>query len=461
MNKRFKIFASVLLVMFMICAVSSLAALASPYDDDMQEITYNQSETAKPDWYPEDINAWTWSAISPDAPRVTDDADILEPYEERDLENKIRAFREKYQTDVVIYTDVTDYGLGHDIFAADIYDFMGYGVGPEHDGFCLFIDMDPQNRGGWCCVTGAPRELYDYENANALDDVLYDYLGRADYYYGIDDWIDNLGTLLEKGVPFAPVWYKSLSESKTRTHDPNVTRVYDTAGELTAEETALLKEKAAKISEKYGVDVVIHVTEDLSGFSESRYVRDFYSMNGYGKGDTYDGVLLCIVTSEGSSSTTPFGKLADKFTERNISRLEDRSSYKLSFGSAYTSANRWLSDLEKTLRTGHTPRTTGAWIGSGLFSTFVGVITGAVGTGSAKSKMKTVRRAYSAGDHLLDTSLNVTRSGDEYLRSDVTRVYSPRSSDSGRSGGSSGGSSHSSSYSGSSGSSHSGSGRHF
>ncbi|MBR3561904.1 MAG: hypothetical protein IKN81_10350 [Oscillospiraceae bacterium] len=61
---------------------------------------------------------------------------------------------------IVIYTDVTDYDLGKDICAADFYDFNGYGYGGEHEGICLFIDMDAYDRGWWVCAPAecrAPR----------------------------------------------------------------------------------------------------------------------------------------------------------------------------------------------------------------------------------------------------------------------------------------------------------------
>lgn len=452
------------LILALLIAASMLipaAALAyDAYEWDDTDIAVVTEKPALPDWYPEDIDAWTWSEASPNAPRVIDNAGLFTETETASLESRIKDAKANSAIDIVIYTDYTDYGLGKDIFAADVYDFLGYGVGPEHDGFCLFIDMDPNDRGGWCCVTGAPREYYTYENANALDDVLYEYLGSAEYYEGVFDWIGNLETLMDKGIPFAPDWYR-IDDGGVRRRDPNVTRVYDSANLFTAEEEADLKRIISEISEKYGTDVVIHSITDRCGFSDYRYAGDFFRMNGYGKGDNYNGVLLLLEPNETDVYTATFGKQAADFTDRNISRLNDRTELKLYSGNYYKAAKSWLKDLEKTLRTGHTPRTTGSWISSGLVSTLIGALGGAIGTGSAKSKMKTVRRAYSAGDHLVNDSLAVTRTGDEFLRSEVSRVYSPVSSDSGRGGSSGGGSSHSSSYSGSSGTSHSGSGRSF
>lgn len=445
-----------LLVIAMLLPAAAFAEDLTEWTDDGED---GAASVDLPDWYPEDIDSWTWSAASPNAARVMDGADLFTETEEAELERRIKEVKATSAIDVVIYTDYTDYGFGKDVFAADVYDFMGFGVGPQHDGFCLFIDMDPADRGGWCCVTGAPRELYTYENANALDDVLYGYLGDGDYFEGVFDWIGNLETLMQKGVPFAPEWYRIEPEG-VRRRDPAVTRVYDSADLFTAEEEADLKRIIAGISEKYDTDVVIHSMTDDFGFSEYRYANDFFRMNGYGKGEGFDGVVLMFTPWEGTVSTAPFGAQAAAFNDRNISRLNERTENKLIGGTPYAAAKSWLKDLEKTLRTGHTPRTAGSWIGSGVISTLIGVISGAIGTGSAKRKMKTVRTAYSASDHLLRDSLSVTGENDEYLRSEVTRVYSPRSSDSGR-GGSSGGSSYSGGYSGHSGSSHSGSGRSF
>jgi uncharacterized membrane protein YgcG len=435
------------------------------YDEDA--VAYSEltglNEYDMPDWYPEDVNAWVFTPASPDAPRVVDDADLFTDDEERRLEERIAEIAPKYQADIVIFTDVSTHGLSHGVYAADFYDFNGYGYGPEHDGFCLMICMDPADRGGWCCVAGAPRALYTEQNANDLDDVLYEYLGNGQYFTGVYDWIGNIGTLLDKGIPFAPPWYPSRNEDFIRRNDPNKPRIVDDGGVLTAEQETALAEKAKRISEKYGLDVVIHTTGSTYGLSSSNYCRDFYYYNGYGFGDKYTGTQLTLLTDgSGYVNMLPEDTDSTKLTPTNIDRLIDGAQGPANSGDYYKAADRWLNYLERTLKTGRTPRTPFVWGMRSLIASFVSLIGSGIHMAGAKSSMKTVRTAYTAGEHLTRDSMGFESTRDEFIRSTVSKVYSPvsRESSSGSSG-HHGGSSYSGGYHGSSGSSHSGSGRKF
>lgn len=438
----------------------------SIYDEDDLTISDvgSLNDYDMPDWYPEDVNAWQFSPAGEDAPRVVDDAEIFTDSEEQRLAQKIAEIAPKYQADIVIFTDITTHGLARSVYAADFYDFNGYGYGEDHDGFCLFICMDPADRGGWCCVTGEPRALYTEQNANDLDDVLYDYLGRGQYFEGVYDWIGNIGTLLDKGIPFAPPWYPSKDDDYVRRNDPNAPRIADDSGVFTAEQLAALTEKAKRISEKYGLDVVIHTTSKTYGLSRSTYCRDFYNFNGYGLGENYTGVMLAMMT-DGSDyvNVLPEDTEHTKLTSLNIERLIEGVSGPAESGNYYKAADRFLNYLDKTLKTGRTPRTPEVWSIRGIVASVISFIGSALRMAGAKSSMKTVRTAYSAGEHLTRDSLNIDATRDEFIRSTVSRVYSPvsRESSSGGGGHSSGGSSYSGGYSGSSGSSHSGSGRNF
>ena len=436
------------------------------YDEEAVTISpvCTLEKSTMPYWYPDDVSTWTFSQAPDNAPRVVDDADIFTDDEEARLEARIAEIAPRYQADIVIFTDISTHGLSRAVYAADFYDFNGYGYGPEHDCFCLLLCMDPADRGGWCCVTGEPRRLYTEQNANDLDDVLYEYLGNGQYFTGVYDWIGNIGTLLDKGIPFAPPWYPSLSENYVRRNDPNAPRIADDSGVFTAEELAALTAKAKRISEKYGLDVVIHTTGSTYGLSRSTYCRDFYNYKGYGLGSDFKGVMLTLMT-DGSGYVNMLPENADttKLNSVNIDRLIEGAEGPAESGNYYKAANRWLNYLEKTLKTGRTPRTPAVW---GLRSVVASVIS-LIGSGahmtSAKRSMKTVRTAYTASEHLTRDSLGFNNAKDEFIRSTVSRVYSPvaRSSYSGGSSGHSGGSSHSGSYHGSSGSSHSGSGRKF
>lgn len=450
-------------------AIGAVAASDIAYDPDafytgaeIETVSFTCSGDSMPAWYPADVSAWTFTPAPADAPRVVDDADILTDEEEARIEQRIREVAPKYNTDIVIFTDVSTHGLERRVYAADFYDFGGYGYGDDHDGFCLFICMDPNSRGGWCCVTGdRSRDLYTEENANRLDDVLYPYLKRGEYFDGIYDWVGNIGGMLDKGIAFAPDWFPSINGEFVRRHDENAPRIADEANLIESENEAKLLEKVNEIKEKYGVDVVVLTTNTSYGLDEYDYLDAFYKYRGYGLGENYDGVILGIFEPEDDIRIKAYGSAAEKLSDRNIELLCDAAGSRASVSDYNGAANRWLDYLDTTLRTGRTPRIPFIWAIRSVISSVVGLIAGSARTSSAKRSMKTVRTAYSANDHLVGGSCRLQNTLDQFVNSDVTRVYSPVRVEHDRDSGSSGGSSYSGGYSGSSGSSHSGSGRDF
>ncbi|MCR5809262.1 MAG: TPM domain-containing protein [Clostridiales bacterium] len=592
-----------------------------PYIDATEYVPQDDDEL--PYWYPEDLSSWTFTPASPDAPRVVDDADILSDEEEAMLRAKIAEITADGSADVVIFTDNSTHGFDRSVYAADFYDFGGYGAGPDHTGFCLFICMDPNARGGWCCTTGRARNIYTEDIANRIDDELYPLLKQGRYYDGFIGWLNDIGDLIArgglqlpdwypesihdwefvpaaetaprvtddaglftpeeeasleamiksvsektgadivvftdssthafdtdayasdffkyngygkganregfclliskdpyfpgigrfvsqsyaplyseaaeyainsavkqelrtgssfaaaktwiecvdnmlcKGVPFPPEWYPSKYDQFTREHDASAPRVDDRDGIFTAEQVRKLTEKAAKISKKRGVDIVIHTTGKTYGYETGHYAEAYYKYNGYGYGNDYDGALLTLIDGGDFSYESFFGKANSKLSERNRRLLEEGITPLIVEGNYYEAANRWLSYLNTTLLTGHTPRTPGVWGLRGLLAGLVSLIASSVSSAKAKRSMVTVRSAYEANDHLVRDSFRLDALRDEYTHSTTTTVYSPVARESSSSGGSSsggsssGGSSYSGSYSGSSGTSHTGSGRDF
>ena len=425
-----------------------------------------EAKEAMPSWYPEDVDSWTFTPAAENAPRVVDDADVFTDEEEARLEAHIRELAPKFETDIVIFTDMSTHGLTVPVYAADFYDFSGYGYGDQHDGFCLFILMDPADRQGWCCVTGdRPRGLYTEDVANDIDDALYEYLGNGEYFEGVYDWITNIGTLLDKGIPFAPDWYPSDPASFRRFHDAEFPRVNDIAGVLTESEIAKLTEKAKAISEQCGLDIALLFTNTSSNMYRDDYCEAYYRYNGLGFGDSYDGILTTFFTGSGTVLVTTEGKGAEALTEEQLNSLISTVSFLSDSGSFNSAGTRWLNYLGRTLKTGRVPKTPGRWVFRGVVSAVVALIASSILTSSLKKKMETVKIARGASDYLVHDSLSIQNIEDEYINSDVTRVYKPLPKGGGgssRGGGSGGGrSSYSSSYRGSSGSSHSGSGRRF
>ncbi|MCR5277827.1 MAG: TPM domain-containing protein [Lachnospiraceae bacterium] len=415
---------------------------------------------AKPDWYPADPKNFTFFHDE-NAPRVVDDADIFTDAEEIAMEERITELRNELKKDIVVFTDKSSYGLDRSVYCADFYDFNGYGYGSEREGYCLFICMEEGNRGFWTCSTGTEsRSIHTERVANALDDVLYEYMKDAKYGEGALDWIENIGTLYHKGSPFAPDWYPERGTELKLHHDPNVLRVFQDYDILSDEELDELSDRVYAISSKYDTDILIYIAYCPAGLSRDEYIDTFYKYWGYGFGNDYRGVVLAIFPLEDYSQfdVYTYGASDEIFGNTGYTRLCDHLSDEFNDAHDYEGAVRFLKDLEHALKTGRVARTMGSWGGSLIWALVVGAFIGWIFVSSAASKMKPVHPEENANMYMLKDSVRIDRIADNYVGTTTSKKYDPiqRSSSS-----SSGGSSYRSSYSGSSGSSHTGSGRSF
>lgn len=418
-----------------------------------------------PAWYPVDPSSFP-KYHDESAPRVVDVADLFTEDEEQTMETRLGEIRAELQKDVVIFTDVSDYGLGHDIYSADFYDFNGYGIGDEYEGVVLYICMDPGNRGWWACCTGPQtRGLYTEEVANEIDDLLYEYMVDGRYYEGVSDWIENFRRLYRNGSPYLDDWAAIDPDTIRRTHNESSPRVSDKLGLLTEEELSSLSEKAKELSAKYDIDVVIHTALDPGTLGIEEYCKRYYYFGGYGVGDDFDGIQLTIFKRPeytGYPAVSAYGKCAEKLTETNDSRLERRCEGELMDRDYYAAAAQWIEQTDHMMKTGRAPQSAMHWIGSWIIAALIGCIYAGISLFRAYIGMDTPAIAENANAYYVDGSLKMRKVSDTFLDMRTTKQYRPRETRS--SGGSSSGggrSSYSSSYKGSSGTSHSGSGRKF
>ncbi|MBQ3579317.1 MAG: TPM domain-containing protein, partial [Firmicutes bacterium] len=219
----------------------------------------------KPSWYPEDPKNFVFFHDE-SAPRVVDVADIFTSEEEARIESRAWEIINETGKDVVVFTDVSSYGLEQNVYCADFYDFNGYGFGPEREGLCLLFCMDPDDRGFMTVATGSQtRAVFTESSANSMDDLLYEYAVRAEYGEGVIAWLDTVESLYTKGIPFSPDWLPDADAQYVRTPRAESASaiksfIDDRAGLLYGDEAASLESMARSISETYGIDVMIHTT---------------------------------------------------------------------------------------------------------------------------------------------------------------------------------------------------------
>lgn len=481
---------SLLAALLLICSLPAFAFAASDRDltlitDDEQapaeaeiseaevpEVNSGVSETviygqdgytqapasALPDWYPADVSGFQFFN-DPNADRVVDRADIFSDMEEVAMRELIANVTAAAAKDVVIYTDTTSYGMAQNVLAADYYDFNGYGIGDGRDGIILFICMDPHDRGWQAVTTGSVQQIYTESAANQLDDRIYNFLVSGRYGEGVLDWINNIGTLYTKGIPFAPSWYTADGYAAPVSYD--ATRVSDEANLFTDIQRAELDASLREIRDTYGIDAVVHTSSTGYGMDNRSYAKAFFTMNGYGLGSNADGAAL-VLFSDGTSEMYVSGAAANKINSENTEKLLESVREKLSSSrDGFAAVQRWIKYLGKTLKTGRTPSSPEVWGRRGLIGSLVGTLSGAISLGKAKSGMKVVNEAVTAERNLVSDSLRV-KSDDKLINVTVAQAYSPLNNNNG--GGRPGGGGHSSfggGFSGHSGSSHTSSGGRF
>ena len=418
----------------------------------------------KPFWYPRDTEVFPFYHDE-EAPRVIDRADIFTEEEEARMEARLQELRPQLEKDIVVFTDDSTYGLTQTAYADDFFDYNGYGYGDDFEGVCLMICMDPGDRGWWTSCHGPlTMGLYTETAANQIDDLLYTYMADGSYGEGVADWIENMRRLYTTGSPYSEEWALQSPDGFARFHDADAPRVVDDAGLLTGEEREKLTARALSVSEKYGLDVVIHTVRNEGILDREDYGSLYYLFHGYGFGEDYDGIQLTIFKRpeySGGVTVSASGKGLEKLTDVNRKRLENRCENLVLERNYYEAADQWLRQTGHMLRTGRAPRSAASWGFTLGFEALIGLLFGGISLGRAKARMATPTITTHADNYVVPGSVRISKVEDRLVNTTAHRHYSPVKTRSSSGGGSSGRSSYSGSHSSSSGRTHSGSGRKF
>ena len=74
-------------------------------------------------------------------PRLVDEADLLSDREESQLLAQLDMISEKHQCDVAVITVPDANGYDVQVYADDVYDYYGFGMGDGNDGILLLVSM--------------------------------------------------------------------------------------------------------------------------------------------------------------------------------------------------------------------------------------------------------------------------------------------------------------------------------
>ena len=249
-------------------------------------------------------------------------------------------------------------------------------------------------------------------------------------------------------------------------------RMVDQADLLKEAEETELRKKLDEISERLQFDVVIVTTEHIGSRSPMEFADDYFDYNGFGYGDTYDGVCMMISMAQRDwwISTCGYGETAlsdDYFMEyirysKVISKLKN-GYYSTSFNAFADIVDDFVTEA-KTDEPFSRSHRYHAWkfrVAGVCISLAVGLLVGYLVMKSKRDAHVSVIRLKGEAAAYLTGSVQLGKSTDTFLRSNVNKTR--RVKEDSRSSGSSSSSSYSSpgSHTSSSGRSHGGGGGKF
>lgn len=123
-------------------------------------------------------------------------------------------------------------------------------------------------------------------------------------------------------------------------------KIYDEADIFSQMEEEELQAKAYELSEKIKLDTVILTIEDNKGKSSRAYADDFYDENGFGYGESYDGLVLLIDMGSREIYISTCGKAIEYFTDARIDSILDKVYIYLSEGNYSLGAEAFLNEVE-------------------------------------------------------------------------------------------------------------------
>lgn len=131
--------------------------------------------------------------------KVYDFAELLTPYEEEQIYNKIQEFINNYNMDLVIVTIDDNPRNSAMKFADDFYDYNSFGKNNSRDGILFLIDIDTRNF--YISTTGEAIRVYDDNRIENILDYVEPYIKSSNYYEATISFIEKSSSYASKGVP--------------------------------------------------------------------------------------------------------------------------------------------------------------------------------------------------------------------------------------------------------------------
>lgn len=157
---------------------------------------------------------------------------------------------------------------------------------------------------------------------------------------------------LEKGDK--PSWYVTDADNFVDFHDPYAARLLDHADLFGDDEEGTIRELEEHITNEYGIDVVVLTEKSTGSIGHDMYAADYYTYNGYGIGDDFNGLILlvCMDDEHRGFYTASCGALREKMTQSTCNELDDLLYYSFKEGEYGEGVEKWFGGLENVAKYG-------------------------------------------------------------------------------------------------------------
>ena len=214
----------------------------------------------------------------------------------------------------------------------------------------------------------------------------------------------------------------------------NKPRVVDEASLLSSSEKTDLTNKVNKISEENKCDVVIVTVNSLGDKTAKEFADDYFDYNGYGYGNTRDGILLLISMEDRDWAISTSGYGITAFTDAGQEYIIDNIKSYLSSGNYYKAfdefsnyCNSFIKEAKagKPYDNNHRPKAklSPLWI---PLSIGIGAVISLIITLTMKKSLTSVKMERTANNYVDSGSINVTNCNDMFLYKNITRTAKPK-----------------------------------
>lgn len=383
---------------------------------------------------------------------LTDPYNFLQQEEHHDLQEIASAVSDLYSIDLIMALEQTETGLPD--YAADYY-YENLHSDAEN---ALVLVIDPGCADIALEAYGSASDTFNQIWIDSFTEKAKERLFHQDYVGVLGEFLLNIDaacrTAAENDGYVEDIPMLSDGDVEIDTQQ----KVYDYANLLTDSEEESLAAATKEILGTYKLDTVVVTTADAENKSSMEYADDFYDYNGFGYGETYDGLLLLIDMENRMVWLSTCGSAIPMFSDSHIEEITSDAASYLSSADYYGGCSSALQDIASTAKADVEMATVGGRFMRSARRIPLYLLAAAAVSGISIAVMahqsQTARKARNAAAYLDRGSMRLAVREDRYLHSTTTRTRIESSS-----GGSGGG--RSSSHSSSSGRSHGGGGSRF